>query len=88
MARPKTTTDIVTAVPTPVGPACVKCGSTSGWTGPRYQKGKRVTARVVASPTRFRDDYVETTESLDYECKTCGYVRHDATKDDSASRLQ
>lgn len=86
MARKlKTTAEIVSAPPTPPappeGPPCPKCGLHKGWTGPTYQKGRRVEVKVVASATRFRNSTIETTESLDYTCVACGYTRHEPTKD-------
>lgn len=78
----KETTATKTVTPKlPTGPVCPKCGEKAGWIGPHYQKGTRVTVRVPASPIRFRDELVESIESLDYVCKACGYVRHEPCKD-------
>lgn len=63
------------------GPPCPKCGAQQGWIGPTYQHGKRVQVLKVHSPTHFRDELVETVESLDYTCVTCGYTRHEPCKD-------
>ena len=63
------------------GPRCVKCGATAGWSGPSYQRGKRVEVKHPTSPTSFVKSVVETTESLVYTCNQCGYQRHEPCKD-------
>lgn len=70
----------------PTGPVCPKCGEQKGWSGPHYQQGRRVKVKVVASPTRFRDEVVESTESLQYTCNGCGYTRHEACNDNLTAK--
>lgn len=64
-----------------LGPVCPKCGGQRGWTGPHYQRGKKVTVKVPSKPNTFRKETVETVESLDYACNQCGYTRHEVCKD-------
>lgn len=65
----------------PNGPPCEKCGEHKGWSGPRFQKGKRVQMLVPASPSRFRREAIDTNESLIWTCNTCGWERHTPCKD-------
>lgn len=86
--KSKTTKELIDTPPTPStppakaeGPPCPKCGSEKGWTGPNYQRGRRVTVRVPWKPNSFRNENIDTVESLDYTCNQCGYTRHEPCKD-------
>lgn len=62
----------------PKGPRCPKCGAEKGWSGPHYQKGKRVEVKHPVKPHLFTTSVVETVESLVFTCNQCGYDRHEA----------
>jgi hypothetical protein len=86
VARAKTTAEVISEEGKkrpvkPTGPPCPKCGQQEGWTGPRYQQGKRVHVLVPHKPSLFRREPVETTESLEWTCVVCGYIRHDICSD-------
>lgn len=70
---------------TPTGPSCVKCGEANGWTGPRYQHGKRVSVTRPATATSFATRTIDTVESLDWTCVNCGYVRHEPCSSQSSN---
>lgn len=55
-----------------VEPACPKCGSSQGWTGPEY------------GCTKYEirgGDILLGREWLAFTCKTCGYERRERTND-------
>lgn len=66
----------------PNGPPCPKCGEHKGWSGPHYQKGKRVFVKVPAGPTRFKTEAIDTVQSLVWTCTVCGYDRHEPCMDE------
>jgi hypothetical protein len=81
--RTKTTKELIgdTKAVVPEGPRCLKCGAEKGWSGPHYQKGRRIEVNKPRTATSFGTSIIETIESLVYTCNQCGFERHEPCKD-------
>ncbi len=65
-------TDLPCAPRTPDPIPCRKCGNDDGWTGPIFERTPRV-----------EPDGFYSLERLQYECKTCKYIRYEPTRDEA-----
>lgn len=58
---------------------CRKCGSESGWSGPKY--GHRVDITYRSDQGMYAPGYPKFSEWLAFACNVCGFERQEATFD-------